>query len=87
MSIRTLRHISHQALPLTIQDPRKIAIVRSLAVGGLVRASVPQPQRTSTGAIYEPAVTVLEITRLGWMVLATFSDEEPPSRHVEPCTA
>ncbi|OUM00820.1 hypothetical protein [Variovorax sp. JS1663] len=66
-----LREIASRPLPAMIAGGGHVDGVRVLVAAGLVKATIPPPQRTMDGYEQLPAM-VTEITSLGRMMLRRF---------------
>jgi len=71
VSLLLLHKLAKRPLPATVTSGEEVDGLRILCLAGLVKASIPPPQRTLTG-YDQPAGTVLEITRLGHTMLQRF---------------
>lgn len=71
VSLILLNKLAKAPLPATVTSGEEIDGLRILSLAGLVKASIPPPQRTLTG-YDQPAGLALEITRLGHSMLQRF---------------
>lgn len=79
MSFRMLKALSRRQLPAMVSDHRELAAIQTLHEAGLIKATFFSGREDSARGGSRETAVVATITALGWMMIQSFSSEEPPS--------